>query len=98
WGAKNSQSITGRSKFKRCATADVSAAHCDGDDMPAQATIQRLLAVHVAAIALLGTVLLGMGQEDVIRPLITFAAVVTAVYFVDLKRRFHLPRPVANLC
>src|SRR5687768_5297916 len=65
--------------------------------MPAQATIQKLLSLHVAAVALLGTVLLGMGQEDAIRPLITFVAVVTAVYFVDLRRRFQLPRTVANL-
>jgi transglutaminase-like putative cysteine protease len=58
---------------------------------------QRLLAISVAALALLGTILLGMGQMDASLPLLMLTVAVTSVYFTDIKGWFRLNRVAASV-
>jgi transglutaminase-like putative cysteine protease len=57
---------------------------------------QRKLSINMAVLAVLGTILLGMGQEDPKLPLLTVTVALVAVYFTDIKRWFHLNHMVAN--
>ena len=58
---------------------------------------QRLLAISVAALALLGTILLGMGQMDASLPLLMLTVAVTSVYFTDIQGWFRLNRVAASV-
>lgn len=59
--------------------------------------LERLLQIHVAALAILGAILLGMGQRSSLLPLLAVFAAVTSVIFTDTLHWFHLNRFVANL-
>jgi hypothetical protein len=59
--------------------------------------LERIVQIHVAALAILGAVLLGMGQRSSLLPLLAVFAAVTSVIFTDLLRWFHLNRFVANV-
>lgn len=58
---------------------------------------QRLLQINIAVLVSLGTLLLGMGQESVLLPIITLSAAVLSVIFTDVMKWFWLNRHVANL-
>lgn len=60
-------------------------------------TVQRLLQIHVATMAALGTVLLGMGQRNPVLPMIAIFTAVTGVIFTDVLRWFWLNRTLGNL-
>jgi protein-glutamine gamma-glutamyltransferase len=59
--------------------------------------VERLLQMHVAALATIGAVLLSMGQRDSLLPLLGIFAALTSVVFTDTLRWFSLHRMVANL-
>jgi transglutaminase-like putative cysteine protease len=59
--------------------------------------LERIVQVHVALLAILGAVLLGMGQRSSLLPLLAVFAAVTSVVFTDTLNWFHLNRFVANL-
>jgi protein-glutamine gamma-glutamyltransferase len=59
--------------------------------------LERIVQVHVALLAILGAVLLGMGQRSSLLPLLAVFAAVTSVIFTDTLNWFHLNRFVANL-
>lgn len=59
--------------------------------------IERWLAISMALLAVFASALLGMGQGEMVRPLVMLAAAVMAVYFTDLKKVFYLNRLVANV-
>ncbi len=61
-------------------------------------SLERHLQICLAAVAALGTLLLGLGQASVTLPIIAVFAAVTSVYFTDHLGWFHLHRHVANLC
>ncbi len=59
--------------------------------------LERIVQIHVAALAIIGAVLLGIGQQS---PIFTFLAVfaaVTSVIFTDILGWFYLNRLIANL-
>lgn len=58
--------------------------------------LERIVQIHVAALAIIGAVLLGMGQQGSLTLLVVFAAV-TSVVFTDILGWFRLNRLVANL-
>jgi hypothetical protein len=60
-------------------------------------TVERLLQLHVATLAALGTLLLGMGQRNPVLPVLSFFAAATSVYFTDKLRWFVLSRGLGNL-
>jgi transglutaminase-like putative cysteine protease len=60
-------------------------------------TVERLLQLHVAVLAGLGTLLLGMGQRDVVLPILSIFAAATSVYFTDIVRWFVLSRNLGNI-
>lgn len=59
--------------------------------------LERLVQVHVAGLAIMGAVLLGLGQRSSLLPLLAVFAAVTSVVFTDTLNWFHLNRFVANL-
>lgn len=59
--------------------------------------LERVVQVHVALLAILGALLLGMGQRSSLLPLLAVFAAVTSVVFTDTLNWFHLNRFVANL-
>jgi len=59
--------------------------------------LERIVQVHVAFLAILGAMLLGMGQRSSLLPLLAVFAAVTSVVFTDTLDWFHLNRFVANL-
>jgi len=59
--------------------------------------LERIVQIHVATLAILGAVLLGMGQRSSLLPLLAVFAAVTSVIFTDVLRWFHLNRFVANV-
>ncbi|MHC4402804.1 MAG: transglutaminase TgpA family protein [Planctomycetota bacterium] len=60
-------------------------------------TIRWLLNVNVAAMAFLGTLLLGLGQGSMAMPLAVLIAAVLSLWLTDAAGRFHLKRNAANL-
>src|SRR5688572_18551291 len=59
--------------------------------------VERLLQIHVAVLAALGTLLLGMGQQKATLPVLAIFAAVTSVYFTDILRWFWLNRTLGNI-
>ena len=59
--------------------------------------LERIVQLHVAALAIMGAVLLGLGQRSSLLPLLAVFAAVTSVVFTDTLNWFHLNRFVANL-
>jgi len=59
--------------------------------------VERLLQVTLAALSLLGTFLLGLGENDSIIPLLMLVAAPTAVVFTDSLGWLWLNRPLANV-
>lgn len=59
--------------------------------------IERLLQVFMAALAALGTVLLGMGLRDAALPLAAIVAAMASVWLTDVTGWFHLHRAAAAL-
>ena len=59
--------------------------------------VERLLQILMGALATLGTLLLGMGQQNLLLPVFMLLAVVTSVVVTDILGRFRLPRGIANL-
>ena len=59
--------------------------------------LERIVQIHVAALAIIGAVLLGMGQQSPLLPLLAVFAAVTSVVFTDILGWFQLNRFVANL-
>ena len=59
--------------------------------------LERIVQLHVAALAIMGAVLLGMGQGSPLLPLLAVFAAVTSVIFTDALHWFSLNRFVANL-
>ena len=66
--------------------------------MIASLSLERRLQICLAAVAALGTLLLGLGQSSVTLPVVAVFAAVTSVYFTDHLGWFRLHRHVANLC
>jgi hypothetical protein len=59
--------------------------------------VERLLQINLALLASLGTLLLGMGQDNYFLPLLGTTAAATAVYFTDIRRVFFLNRSLASV-
>ena len=58
---------------------------------------QRLLQITMAAIAALGTMLLSMGQRDVVLPLIMILAAGASIWLTDITGLLRLNRTFSNL-
>jgi len=58
--------------------------------------VERLLQINIAAMAALSTLLLGVGQGNLLFPLIAVFAAVTSVLFTDIFGWFRLHRYIAN--
>ncbi len=59
--------------------------------------VERLLQIHVAAMAAVATLLLGMGQQSMALPLMVFVAAAVSVWLTDITGTIALNRLVANL-
>jgi len=59
--------------------------------------LERLLQINIAAMAALGTLLLGMGERNATLPLMMLFVAVTSVWLTDVTGWFRLNRTVANL-
>lgn len=59
--------------------------------------LERIVQLHVAALAIMGAALLGLGQRSSLLPLLAVFAAVTSVVFTDMLNWFRLNRFVANL-
>jgi protein-glutamine gamma-glutamyltransferase len=59
--------------------------------------LQRLLQITIAAIAAMGTVLLSMGQREVVMPLIMILAAGTSVWLTDITGILRLNRAMSNV-
>ena len=59
--------------------------------------LRRRLSINLAALAVLGSLLLGMGQQDYRLPLLTLLVAIVSLQVTDLRGLFHLNRSVANL-
>ena len=62
-----------------------------------QRQIQRWLQIHIAGLAALGTLLLGLGQGDMVWPMGMCLAAAASVVLTDITGYFRLSRTVANL-
>ncbi len=58
---------------------------------------QRLLQVLIGGLAALATLMLGLGQGDLLMPLGMTLAVVVSLWLTDITGYFQLPRTAANL-
>jgi hypothetical protein len=58
---------------------------------------QRLLQITIAAVAAMGTVLLSMGQRDMVLPLVMILAAGVSLWLTDIRALFHLNRTLSNL-
>ncbi|MGD9721912.1 MAG: DUF3488 and DUF4129 domain-containing transglutaminase family protein [Pirellulales bacterium] len=56
----------------------------------------NVLRVGIAAMVVLATIMLGIGEESVVLVLITLVAVAASSYFTDLTKTFQLSQSVAN--
>jgi protein-glutamine gamma-glutamyltransferase len=59
--------------------------------------LERLLQITMATIAVLGTLLLSMGQRDLALPLVMIAAAASSVWLTDIKGWLRLNRTLAGL-
>lgn len=59
--------------------------------------VERQLQLCMAALAALGTLLLGLGQRDAWLPIAAAFAAITSVYIVDMRQWFSLNRNLANV-
>ena len=59
--------------------------------------LERLLQIHVATMAALGALLLGMGQRNPALPLWMLTAAITSVWVTDVTGWFRLNRAVTNV-
>jgi protein-glutamine gamma-glutamyltransferase len=59
--------------------------------------LNRLLAINMATLAALGTLLLGMAQENMLLPLVMLLAAASSVLLNDITGRFRLGRRIANM-
>jgi transglutaminase-like putative cysteine protease len=59
--------------------------------------VQRLLQITMAAMAAMGTVLLSMGQREVVLPLVMILAAGASVWLTDIKGFLRLNRTLANI-
>lgn len=59
--------------------------------------LERIVQIHVAALAIIGAVLLGMGQQSPLFTSLAVFAAVTSVIFTDILGWFYLNRLIANL-
>jgi len=59
--------------------------------------VERIVQIHVAVLASIGAILLGMGQESSMLPVLAVFAAITSVIFTDTLNWFRLNRLVANL-
>ena len=59
--------------------------------------LKRLLAINMAALAAMGTLLLGMGQRDMTLPFAMLVAAVASVWLSDITGWFKLNRTVTNV-
>ena len=59
--------------------------------------LERLLQINVAALVVLGSLLLGMGQRSMMLPLLAVAASVVSVCMTDILRLFRLNAMFANI-
>lgn len=57
----------------------------------------KLLRIVIPAQVALGTLLLGLGQQEMTLPLIVIFAAITSAIFTDHLDWFHLPRSIVNL-
>jgi protein-glutamine gamma-glutamyltransferase len=60
-------------------------------------SIERQLQVFTATLAALGTLLLGMGQREVMLPLVVMIAAMASVWLTDVTAMFRLNRVVATV-
>ncbi|REK22296.1 MAG: DUF3488 domain-containing protein [Planctomycetota bacterium] len=60
-------------------------------------SVERLFQICVATLATLGTLLFGIGQQNVTLPLLSAAAAATSIYVTDIRGWLRLNRFVANL-
>ena len=58
--------------------------------------LQRLLQITMATIAVLGTLLLSMGQRDLVLPLVMILAAASSVWLTDITGWLRLNRTLAN--
>ncbi len=59
--------------------------------------IERLLQINIAALTVIGTLLLGLGQPNPLLPVLSLFAAATSIYFTDILGWFRLHRVIANL-
>ncbi|MGD0382263.1 MAG: DUF3488 domain-containing protein, partial [Thermoguttaceae bacterium] len=59
--------------------------------------LKRLLQITMATIAALGTLLLSMGQRDLVLPLVMILAAGASVWLTDITGLFRLNRTLANI-
>jgi transglutaminase-like putative cysteine protease len=59
-------------------------------------SLERIVQIHIAALATIGAVLLGMGQDSPLLAMLAVFAAVTSIIFTDSFRWFHLNRWLAN--
>jgi protein-glutamine gamma-glutamyltransferase len=59
--------------------------------------LQRLLQITMATIAVLGTLLLSMGQRELVLPLVMILAAAASVWLTDITGWLRLNRTVANV-
>ena len=59
--------------------------------------LQRLLQINVATLAALATLLLGMGQDSPVKPLLVAPAAAASIWLTDVKGWIRLNRSLASL-
>lgn len=59
--------------------------------------IERSLQINMAVMVTLSTVLLSIGQENLVFPMLVCFAAVTSVFFTDIVKWFRLNRHIANV-
>ena len=59
--------------------------------------LQRLLQINVATLAALATLLLGMGQDSPVKPLLVALAAAASIWLTDVKGWIRLSRSLASL-
>jgi len=59
--------------------------------------VERLLQIHIATLAALGTLLLGMGQRSATMPLLVLMAAPASIWLTDITRWFRLSRMLGNV-
>ena len=59
--------------------------------------LERLLQINMATLAVLGAMLLGMGQRSLGPPLLVALAAVVSMWLTDTTRRFRIGRNMANV-